>query len=279
MTPMILMLAVIAADARIAPGEAINGKKLYQRECAACHGDAGAGGRTGVSLIDSGRMNLIPNERMFELIRIGTGLKKAADHKFDQKLPFLDIWDVIAYVRSLHMGLDEFFPESSRYVSKSYTIDNYGLERIEKATGKKLEDKTAAVFTFFNFPGEEARIQYVPQDPIKLDQLKKDKKAGYLVFLPFKTEGFEGEIGIGMEPDGKMSVVKVQEQKKGADLLNKSLSRLRGFGKKGQKEPFKIGGGKPMEKLAEDLYPTYLRAMETVTMYDRDEAERTWADD
>lgn len=34
-----------------------------------------------------------------------------------------------------------------------------------------------------------------------------------------------------------------------------------------------------MEKLADDLFPTYLRAMETVTMYDRDEKERTWADD
>jgi cytochrome c len=280
MNVLIAVLALaVGAEARIAPGESINGKKLYSKECAPCHGDAGTGGRTGISLTDSGRMNLIPNERMFELIKSGAGLKKASDHKFDGKLKFLDIWDVISYMRSLHMGFDEFFPQASRYVSKSYTIDNFGLERMEKATGKKLEDKSAAVFTFFNFPGEEGHLQYVPQDPIKLDQLKKDKKAGYLVFMPFKSDGFDGELGIGMEPDGKMTVVKVLDQKKGADLLNKSLSRFRGLGKKGQKEPFKIGGGKPMEKLADDLYPVYLRAMETVTMYDREEAERTWADE
>ena len=137
----------------------------------------------------------------------------------------------------------------------------------------------AAVFTFFDFEGEEGRLQYVTQDPIKLDQLKKENKAGYLVFLPLKTEDFDGEVGIGMDKDGKMTVVRVHPDKKGADLLNKSLSRFRGLGKKGQKEPFKIGGGKSMEKLADDLFPVYLRAMETVTMYDRDESERTWADD
>jgi hypothetical protein len=73
--------------------------------------------------------------------------------------------------------------------------------------------------------------------------------------------------------------VLVHHKGSGADLLNKSLSRFEGMGKKGQKEPFKIGGGKPMEKLAADLYPVYLRAMETVTMYDREENERTWADE
>lgn len=285
--PTVLGVAVslLASDAfavegRVSVGDWINGKKLYARECAACHGDDGRGGRTGISLADSGKLNLIPNEQMFALIREGAGLKKPKDHAFGgPKLNFLETWDMIAHVRSLHMGIDEFFPDSSRYVMKVYTIDQYGTDRIEKATGKPLKDKTAAVFTFFDFPGEEARLAFVPQDPIKLDQLKKDKKAGYLVFLPFKTEGFEGELGIGMDKEGKMTTVLVHQSEKGADLLNKSLSRFRGLGKKGQKEPLKIGGGKPMEKLAEDLFPVYLRAMETVTMYDRDEAERTWADD
>jgi hypothetical protein len=119
----------------------------------------------------------------------------------------------------------------------------------------------------------------VPQEPIKLDQLKKDKKAGYLVFMPFKTDNFDGELGIGMDKEGKMTRVLVHSKASSADLLNKSLSRFEGMGKKGQKEPFKIGGGKPMEKLAADLFPVYMRAMETVTMYDRDENERTWADE
>jgi hypothetical protein len=285
MNRFILTLAILtpqsalAAEARTLAGDPINGKKLFAKECSACHGDDGKGGRTGVALNDSGRLNLLPNDKLFQLIKDGAGLKKAKDHTFDGKLKFLDTWDVIAHVRSMHMGLDDFFPASSRYVCKAYTIDKFGTERMEKATGKPLADKTAAVFTFFDFENEEGRLQYVPQDPIKLDQLKKDKKAGYLVFLPFKTEGFDGELGIGMDKDGRMTTVLVHPGAKGAELLNKSLSRFRGLGKKGQKEPFKIGGGKPMEKLADDLFPIYLRAMETVTMYDRDESERTWADE
>ena len=43
-------------------------------------------------------------------------------------------------------------------------------------------------------------------------------------------------------------------------------------------ELLKIGGGKAMSKLADRIFPTYMRAMETVTMYDREERERTWAD-
>jgi hypothetical protein len=272
-------LSALATEQRTAVGDFINGKKLYGRECGACHGESGTGGRSGVALTDSGRLNLVPNDRMVALIKEGAGLKKAKEHNFGSKLSFLEIWDVVAHVRALHMGLDEFFPDASRYVCKEYTIDQFGLDRIEKATGKRLQDKSAAVFTFFDFEGEEARLSYVPQDPIRLDQLKKDKKAGYLVFIPFKTEGFEGELGVGMDREGKITGLLVHSSVKGAELLNKSLSRFRGLGKKGQKEPFKIGGGKPMEKLAEDVYPAYLRAMETVTMYDRDEAERTWADE
>ena len=44
------------------------------------------------------------------------------------------------------------------------------------------------------------------------------------------------------------------------------------------KHTFKVGGGKSVDKFAKDAFAAYLRAMETVTMYDRDETERTWAD-
>ena len=278
---MLITGSAFAADARVSVGDWVNGKKLYARDCAACHGEDGRGGRTSVALTDSGRINLIPNEQLYALIKDGSGTKKPKEHAFGGtgKLAFLDIWDVVSHIRTLHMTLDEFFPDASRYVSKNYTVDQHGTERIEKAIGKPFKDKTAPVFTFYKFDGEDGRLTYVPQDPIKLDQLKKDKKIGYLVFLPFKTEGFEGELGVAMDREGKMTKVSVHNSAKGAELLNKSLSRFAGMGKKGQKEPFKIGGGKPMEKLAEDLFPVYLRAMETVTMYDREENERTWADE
>lgn len=271
--------AALAAEAPVLVGDPINGKKLYDKECAACHGDDGKGGRSGVALTSSDRLNLIRDDQMYAQLKNGAGLKNPKEHSFEKKLDYLQLFDVVAHVRTLHMTIGDFFPAASRYVSKVYEIDTHGLERIQNATGKALSDKKAAVFTFFNFEGEEGNLEYVPQDPIKMDHLKKDKKSGYLVFLPFKTVGFDGELGVGMDGGGKITKLQVHPGAKGADLLNKSLSRFEGLGKKGQKEPFKVGGGKPMDDLAKDVFPTYLRAMETVTMYDREERERTWADD
>ncbi len=270
-----------ASETPALAGDPINGAKLYSKQCAACHGPGGKGGRSSVPLTSSDRLNLVRNNQMFAMIESGAGLKRAKEHALKDKLKFLEIWDTIAYVRTLHMTLAELVPEGARYISKSYTIDKYGLQRIEENGGIRLKgkDKSGAVFTFFDFDDEQGNLRYVPQDPILLDQLKKDKKSGYLVFLPFKTKGFKGELGVAMDARGAITKMAVHKSKKGAKLLNKSLSRFEGMGKKGQSMPFKVSGGRSMSALAKDVFPAYLRAMETVTMYDREENERTWADD
>jgi hypothetical protein len=271
--------ALGATDDRPWVGDPVNGKKLYARECAGCHGDDGTGGKSGVSLRDSGRLNLVTDESMVAIINSGKGLKHNEGHKLQDKLSFLDVWDVIAHVRSMHLMLSAFFPGASRYVAKVYAIDDHGLERIEKATGAKPKDASAACFTFFTFPDEPGRLSFVPPDPIQLDQLKKPLKTGYLVFLPFETEGYKGEAGIGMDKDGKITKLAVHAGTSGADLMNKTLSRFVGLGKKGQKEPFKVGGGKTVDRVQKDVFALYERAMETATMYDREENERNWADE
>lgn len=267
-----------AEDMRTYVGDPVNGAKLYKTHCADCHGAKGTGGRSGVSLTDSGRMNLVRDNQMFAMVQKGAGLKRAKEHTFKKKLKFLEIWDVVAHVRDGHMTIGEFFPNSGRYVSKVYEIDKYGLERIQERAGVKLKDKKAAVFTFFDFEGEEGNLTYVPQDPIKLDQLKKNLKSGYLVFLPFEHDGFKGEIGVAMDKGGQITRIAVHRGAKNADLLNSDLTKFEGMGKKNQIEPFKPSGGKKMAKLAKAVFPVYMRAMETATMYDREENERTWAD-
>ncbi len=271
----------IAADEDDRPwiGDPVNGAKLYARECAACHGDDGTGGRTSVSMRDSGRLTIIRDVEMFAMIKKGAGTKNPAEHKFGDKLTYLETWDVMAHVRSMHMELADFFGDTSRYIAKPYTIDKHGLKRIKKAAGEAPEDKTANVFTFFTFEGEEGNLRYVPQDPILLDQLKKKKKSGYLVFLPFETKDWSGEVGVAMDKKGVITRLAAHPTAEKADLMNKTFSRFEGQGKKGQKKPFKVGGGRTVAKLSKDVFKLYLRAMETVTMYDREEMERTWADE
>jgi mono/diheme cytochrome c family protein len=276
----ILALPAIAsaADDRPWVGDPTNGAKLYAKECAACHGEGGAGGRSGVSMRDSGRMAILRDDQIYAVLKSGAGVKKEKDHKFESKLGYLELWDVVSYLRSLHMSIGDFFPDASHYVSKEYTIDEHGLTRIQESTKKPPISKTGGVFTFFKKDGSDAQLEYVPQDPIKLDQLKKKEKRGYLVFLPLETQGFKGEVGVGMDAQGKITKLLVHNSEKNADLLNKSLSRFEGLGKKGQKEPFKPGGGKEMVALSDDVFRIYQSAMELATMYDRDENERTWAD-
>lgn len=265
--------ALGAEEMRAAVGDARNGGKLFEQLCKSRYAE------TGIGLFTSDAMNLFTDDALFARVSAGDCVTREQKEKFDpSKLSFLDKWDVVAFMRTLHMNLSDFFPTAGRYVAKTYEIDDFGKKRIaDAARPLKKGETSAAVFTFFDFEGEEGELTYVPQDPIKLDQLKKDQKAGYLVFLPFKHEGFEGELGVAMDASGVMTKLMVHPAAPGAQALNAALERFVGMGKKGQTEPFEVGGGKS-KALAAALFPVYLRAMETVTMYDREENERTWAD-
>ncbi len=272
-----LTLGLLPLSAQAAPrplvGDVLNGAKLFNKHCKSRYK------KTGLGLFTSDQMNLLTDKTVYAKLKSGECITPEQKEKFDGKsVSYLELWDMTAFIRTLHMTLDEFFPVSGRYICKSYEIDKFGLERLKEATGKTPKEKAASVFTFFNFEGEEGRLAFIPQDPIQLDHLKKDKKAGYLVFMPFKYQKFNGEIGVAMDGNGKIIRIGVHKDAKGAELLNKSLSRFTGLGRKGQSEPFKISGGKKMAKLSKAVFPIYMRAMETVTMYDREERERTWAD-
>jgi hypothetical protein len=265
----------LAADAaRPLVGDPIHGAKLFEEHCKSRYKT------TGLGLFTSDAMNLITDDELYARVDEGDCVTEEQPAKFDADgLSYLDKWDMVAFMRTLHMNLSDFFPEASRYVAKTYTIDEYGLGRIAKAAEPLPEDEqSAAVFTFFDIEGEAGNLTYVPQDPIKLDQLEKDQKAGYLVFLPMEHDGFEGEVGIAMDPRGVIEKMMVHPDAEKAELLNTHLARFEGRGRKGQTQPFEVSGGRAVKRLAKVVFPLYLRAMETVTMYDREENERTWAD-
>lgn len=262
-------------DARPLVGDPVHGEKLFEKNCKSRYK------KTGIGLFTSDRMCLLTDEALYAKVGAGECVTPEQPAKFDaSKLDFLDRWDVVAFMRTLHMNLDDFFPKAGRYISKVYEIDDFGLKRYKEVVGPLAKkDRSAAVFTFFDFEGEDGNLTFVPQDPIKLDQLKKDKKAGYLVFLPFSHDGFEGELGIAMDKQGAITKLYVHPDAKNAETLNADLSRLEGLGKLGSTAPFKTSGGKKIAALAKSVFPAYLRAAESVTMYVREENERTWADD
>ncbi|MBK8009858.1 MAG: hypothetical protein IPK13_00790 [Deltaproteobacteria bacterium] len=261
-------------------GDRVNGRGLYMTACASCHGETGDGGASKIALTRSGRMGLLSDAAMFAMISTGEGLKKPAEHRFGDRLEYLETFDVIAYVRAGTMSVGEFFPEAARYLGKEYTIDEFGLTRIKEATGKALspEEAQASVFTMFRIEGEDGNLRYVPQDPIQLDALKKDLKIGYLVFLPFRVGPFSGEIGVAMDAAGVITGLRAQDgHAQDAVELNKKLAQFVGMGKKGQRDRFKAPARTSVE-VSNAVFQSYMQAMESATMYDREEKDRTWAD-
>lgn len=270
------------ANSPIQVGDAVHGQKLYAKACAQCHGDDAEGGPSAPGLRAAAQMNLRRDDDLVAAIRLGRRPDGSSipDHRFRDKMSYLDTWDLVQVIRDGHLGLRDFFPQAARYTAKAYEIDEYGLERITEATGAAPPEKGATVFTFFEVEGEDGAMRYVPQDPVLLDRLSRDHKIGYLVFLPFRRAGYQGDLGIAMDATGKILrlqvVVPDGSKRRKAEALNRSLKAFVGLGKKGQKKPFRARRAAGLQK---EMFAMYLRAMETVTMYDREERERTWADE
>ncbi|HJL41197.1 MAG TPA: hypothetical protein RMG48_07815 [Myxococcales bacterium LLY-WYZ-16_1] len=191
---------------------------------------------------------------------------------------FLDAWDMVAFARTRHLRLADFFAEAARYIHKEYTIDKFGVGRLKDALGRVPRDLSHRVYTFFRVDGEEGNLSFVPQDPILLDELNKDMKIGYLVFVPFSHEGTSGQLAVAMDETGKIQGLALHRSVDGAGVLNPKLATFEGQGKLGQSEPLEAGRNPKMRSLSQSLHAPVLTAWESVTMYIREERDRTWGE-
>ena len=73
------------------------GRVRYQRNCGACHGVSGQGGR-GPKLANAPRLRDMTDEKIFEVIRDGV----AGTEMMAFPLPDPQIWEVVAFIRSLN---------------------------------------------------------------------------------------------------------------------------------------------------------------------------------
>ena len=110
-----MMLYVLATvhPAATAPGDAQAGKAIYERSCVGCHGPTGQGGRmAGMlavpprNLADQAYMGARSDQQLFNVISKGgaaAGLS-AAMTAFGSQLSEQQLWDTVAYVRTLVAG-------------------------------------------------------------------------------------------------------------------------------------------------------------------------------
>jgi mono/diheme cytochrome c family protein len=110
---MILYILATVHPAATATGDAQAGKAIYERSCVGCHGPTGQGGRMAPmlavpprNLTDQAYMGTRSDQQLFDVISKGgaaTGLS-AAMTAFGSQLSEQQIWDTVAYVRTLAAG-------------------------------------------------------------------------------------------------------------------------------------------------------------------------------
>ncbi|MGB9599022.1 MAG: c-type cytochrome [Myxococcota bacterium] len=270
-------------------GDIMAGEKRFRLDCFSCHGISGTGDGFAASTLspppinfrDPKVMNMRENSQIFNIIK--NGGKKVLGREsfmpaFGNGYSDLDIWDVVAYLRSLHIKIDNFFPNAAYYIAKDYRIASLGKERIEKVIKEKISEEEETVTVYTVFRADKPHIggaEYIPQDPNKMDVLKKPLKLGYLVFFNVKSLG-NIQIGISFDPSGKI-IKMLPSDISQAGNVGKYLSPFSGQGKRGKYEIFKLKN--VPDKILLELYKDYLIALEASFVYEKEEKDRTWMEE
>ncbi len=279
----------IVKSSAAAYGDIMAGEKRYRLDCFACHGVNGNGDGYAASNFnppptnfrDPRVMNMKENSKLFNVIKDGGSKvlgRESFMPAFGKGYNDLDIWDIVAYLRSLHIKIDNFFPNAAYYIAKEYRIASLGKERIEKVIKEKIpvNEETVTVYTIFR--ADKTHIggaEYIPQDPNKMDVLKKPLKLGYLVFFNIKSLG-DIQAGIAFDPSGKIIKILPSDISQMGSVA-KYFSPFSGQGKRGKYEVFKLKG--VPDKILLEIYKDYLIALEASFVYEKEEKDRTWMEE
>jgi Cytochrome C oxidase, cbb3-type, subunit III len=285
-TLAILSLAMVSAAALPARGDPAllgdpaHGAALFRSYCAGCHG---ADGRA------QGELSAHPAQRP-ESLRAASVLATNTDAELIDFIvkgdpggmpsfphfPALDSWDVIAFLRQGEIRITDFFPSAAFFTAKAYTLDPDAKKRVADAIGHDLSgaEATMPVMTFYGHADGAAGPQRVGDDPADLDKLKPKDKDGYLLFLELPRGDGKGETsyGVSLAKDGHILRI---ASPAGVD---KAYLPFVGLGHKGQDILLKPKGKKIPPRIEEAFGPAFVRALEAVTMFDKDERDRHWAD-
>ena len=110
-TTVVVSLMVTALGLAQTKGDAKAGKAKYDANCIGCHGATGKGDGAAAAALnpkpqdhtDGKTMNALTDKYLFDIIKDGgAAVKKAAFMPAsNKKLTDQEIWDVVAYIRSL----------------------------------------------------------------------------------------------------------------------------------------------------------------------------------
>ncbi len=264
-----LVLALLASPALADDegplvGDPYNGARLYQKAT----GDKSA-------KVDGAWLNRYGDAAALKALRSGQAGFPRIDGDFD-----LNRWDVLAYLRGHNADLQRLVPDASHVLLTSGELDQHAEDRLKDRAGVKVGsgDKEGAVFALFRLEsadeGSLARVS--EKDHKHRDQLKPDKKVGYVVFMPLKgLRGGDYEAAIALSPDIEILAVDVRAPDGSApDDLNQAAKRFVGRGGRADYQALKAAGaGKAMREIAKPLSDAFLLGAERVYMYEAKERD------
>lgn len=260
----------VAADpgaGRPVLGDVVHGDKLLKEADASVR-------------VDGAWINRYPDEVILKLLESGKdGFPEVESDNL------LDRWDVLAALRTRNTDLRDLSGDATHVYVAETKLDENAEKRLRDQghlPAAKIES-ARRVFALFALDGGDpsggkkgAPVFISTKDTKKRDQLKKDKKVGYAVFLPlagFKGGGYEAAFAI--DKDMKITHVVVRDPKGNEpDDLNQAAQRFLGKGARGKYDELKAGGaGKAVAELQTPLSQAYLAAAEAIYMFEVDERD------
>jgi len=296
----LLLVSVSASDESLPFIWAVNnGTSLYRMNCAVCHGFDGSGKGPAATTLktqpadhrDGSLMNARDNQMIYRVIQLGckgAGCRGAMPD-FSESLDKLDTWDLVAYLRSLHLPITAFFPKADQYLVKRYTIGKVGnrdfkegqMERLKEVLKKvNPADLPQTVFTLFRSHRRRPSPELVPQEPRRLAQLHKGNKIGYVFFMTLLgPRGKKIPVGLALDKNYTITKLVTTISDPGvASEYNQRLEKYAGMGKRGDVPQFKISRDKVGKIFDKAATRVYMLAIEAANAYELEERERSWAD-
>ncbi|RME20728.1 MAG: hypothetical protein D6806_15865 [Deltaproteobacteria bacterium] len=290
-----------AAQQRQAPvnGDLANGRQLFGVHCAICHGFDGRGNGPvakrfsppPIAFDDGAVMNARDDSMLRKVIEKGcaSGLCKGMMPGFGSSLNGLDVWDIVVYLRTLHVPLRRFFPRADRFLVKKYRIGSLGpeefrqgqMERLKKALGKVSNDVLEqTVFTLFRAERPSRDLELVPQEPRRLAELKKENKLGYVFFMEI-LDPRKRPMRVALALDRNFAIKALLPLGVPAALereLGRRLERYVGLGKRGDRFVPPRSRDRIGKWFDRQVSRIYAIAVEAANSYEFEERERSWAD-
>lgn len=200
----------------------------------------------------------------------------------------LDRWDALSAVQARNTLLVPLLMGGDTVLISATKLDDNAQARLrDKAQVPAAAlDEDRRVFTVFKLGAAElgaaSNVRTTPYslvrdtDSRQRDQLKKDSKVGYVVFV--KIPGFRGgayEAAFAVDKSIRVEgvVIRAPDGSAPADL-NQAAARFIGKGARGQYAPLKAGGaGRSVGELERPLSDAFLVAAESIYMYEVAERE------